>query len=179
MLRFIYLLSIFLLSNSQQCLCLQYDYFWRDYIDGEVPRDAIVAGRNNNSENIYIGQAYVHKLGLATCEIFSGVKEVYVPMYGIQKVEDYIKILCGTQQNLYWMSTTSTSLPTLLLDHVAVIGGNEDGQNGKGTLYVGRIHFNGELKIGKIDTFNGTFIHFNNNMKEEHSNSYEILLLKK
>ncbi|XP_044260921.1 uncharacterized protein LOC123008923 [Tribolium madens] len=179
---FIYLLFIFLLSNNQQCLCLQYDYYWRDFIDGEVPRDAIVAGQNINNENIYIGQVYPKNWGLITAEIFAGVKEVYVPLDGIKKIDKNIKILCGTQQNLYWMLTNSSSLPSLLVDHIAVTGGYEYAQKGdrEGILYIGKLKYNGEYKIGKIVSFYrpNTFI-FNDNMAEIEASSYEVLLLQK
>ncbi|XP_044260902.1 uncharacterized protein LOC123008908 [Tribolium madens] len=182
MFSFIYLLFVFLLSNSQQCLCLQYDYYWRDFIGGEVPRDAIVAGQNIKNKNIYIGQAYVNKSGLITGEIFSGVTEVYIPMDGIQKIDKNIKILCGTQQNLYWMPTNGSSLSSLLVNHIAVTGGYEyaTGQDYQGILYIGRLKYNGEYKIGKIVSYYGpNMFLFNDNMSQVQVSSYEVLLLQK
>ncbi|XP_044263735.1 uncharacterized protein LOC123010718 [Tribolium madens] len=179
MLHFVFLLFLFL-SISRQCLCLQDDYYWRDYTDGEVPIDAVVGGKIADGKNVYIGQAYIENQGEVVCEIFDGIKEVYVPTRDniIQKIEDNIKILCGPQQNLYWVPTDSNNVHTLLANNSGVHGGHQDGQ---GKINIGRININGGSKIGKIDTFYKTDVtmFYNNNLKEESAMSYEILLYKK
>ncbi|XP_044265865.1 uncharacterized protein LOC123012118 [Tribolium madens] len=179
MLRFTFLLFPFLLSIIPQCLSLQADYFWRDYTNGEVPLDAVVGGKLANGKNVYIGQAYIAHQGEVICEIFDGIKKVYVPAFQdvVQKIEKNVKILCGPQQNLYWVPTDSKNVHTLLVSNIGVRGGHEDG---KGEINIGRININGGSKIGKIDTyFNTVPMYYNNNLREESTMSYEILLYKK
>nr|XP_015837640.1 PREDICTED: uncharacterized protein LOC107398348 isoform X2 [Tribolium castaneum] len=91
MLGFKHLPLIFLLSYTRQYLCLQENYYWRQYT-GDVPEDAVVGGEDINSKNIYIGQAYVKNGGLIVCQIFPGIKQVYVPFGGIKTVEANIKV---------------------------------------------------------------------------------------
>ncbi|XP_044263432.1 uncharacterized protein LOC123010533 [Tribolium madens] len=178
MLRFRVLSLIYLLlSNSHQYLCLQEDYYWRQYT-GEVPKDAVVGGQDINHKDVYIGQAYVKNEGLFVVQIFADRKEIYAPIKGMKKIEgNIIKILCGPQENFYWISVNSSNLHLQLLHQHAVIGGHEDRS---GVLNIGRISYEGETKIGKINSFNvgNALFFFNRNQKEEHVNSYEILLYK-
>ncbi|XP_044262490.1 uncharacterized protein LOC123009958 [Tribolium madens] len=178
MLRFTILSLIYLLlSNSHQYLCLQKDYYWRQYT-GEVPKDAVVGGQDINHKDIYIGQAYVKNEGLIVAQIFPDRKEVYAPIKGIKKIEgNIIKILCGPQENFYWIPVNSGNLHLQLIDQHAVIGGHEDGH---GLINIGRISYEGETKIGKINSFNAgnALFFFNKYQNEEHINSYEILLYK-
>ncbi|XP_044264191.1 uncharacterized protein LOC123011011 [Tribolium madens] len=180
MLRFTFLLFVFLLSISRQCICLQDYYYWRDYTNGEVPIDAVIGGKIEDGRNVYIGQAYIQNQGEVVCEIFDGVREVYVPIRNdiVQKVEENIRILCGPQQNLYWVPTDSKNVHKLLVNNIGVRGGHEDGD---GEINIGRININGGFKIGKIDTYYESDVpmFYNNNLKEESAMSYEILLYKK
>jgi hypothetical protein len=60
------------------------DYYWREYT-GVIPRDAVAGGANINGEQVYIAQAYVKNHGLIPGQINAGVKEVWVPIDGVQK----------------------------------------------------------------------------------------------
>ncbi|XP_044265864.1 uncharacterized protein LOC123012121 [Tribolium madens] len=181
MLQITLFLFISLFSN---CLCLQDDYYWRDYTNGEVPSDAIVGGQNSEGLNIYIGQAYIHGKGNIVTEIFSGIQEVYATTGtgvgpGIVKTTEAIKILCGPGQNLYWTRTNRNTVHSLLVNHDAVIGGYQLYTNTtRGTLNIGR-HI-AHNKIGRIDTFNlYPYLYFNNNTQEDFETTFEILLYTK
>ncbi|XP_044271167.1 uncharacterized protein LOC123015484 [Tribolium madens] len=179
MLQLTHLLFIFLFGN---CLCFQDDYYWREYTDGEVPVDAIVGGQNSEGINIYIGQAYIKDRGIIVTEIFAGIQEVYVPMSGeAVKTAEVIKILCGPEQNLYWASTNSTSVHSLLVNRDAVIGGHEYGKkdsDAHGILHIGKNK--AQNKIGKIPIFEkDPQFYFSDNLKESTATTFEILLYKK
>jgi hypothetical protein len=66
-------------------------YGWREYT-GEVPEDAIVGGKDSNGTGIYIGQAYVRNMGLVVVQITPGVREVFAPIHGVEKIDKYIKV---------------------------------------------------------------------------------------
>ncbi|KYB25002.1 hypothetical protein TcasGA2_TC031416 [Tribolium castaneum] len=177
MFRFSFLSLIYLLSNySPQYLCLQENYYWRQYT-GDVPKDAVVGGQDINHKNIYIGQAYVQNEGLIVAQIFPKIREVYAPINGIKKIQNHIKILCGPYENFYWASANSSKLHLQLIGQHAVIGGHEDGH---GVINIGRISYEGETKIGKINSFRTetAAFFFNKNQKEAFVNSYEILLYR-
>jgi hypothetical protein len=71
--------------------CTDANYYWREYT-GKIPPDAVVGGADINGENVYIGQAYVKNSGLIPAQINAGVKEVYAPIKGAQKVDRHIKV---------------------------------------------------------------------------------------
>ncbi|RZC38604.1 DUF3421 domain containing protein, partial [Asbolus verrucosus] len=159
---------------SIQVLAQKEDYYWQDY-DGCIPTDAIVGGQDSNGTNIYIGQVYVRSKGLMVAQINVGDTEVYAAINGIQKVDSNIKILCGNQENFYWMESNCTVLHDMLENRTAVLGGHEDYE---GDINIGRVEYEGETRIGKVNTFqlNGdSFFFFNNDGEEKLLKSYEIL----
>ncbi|KAJ3636629.1 hypothetical protein MTP99_000153 [Tenebrio molitor] len=153
-------------------------YYWREYT-GEVPEDAIVGGKDSNGKNIYIGQAYIRNEGLLVVQITPGVRQVFAPSHGVKKTDKYVKILCGPQEKVYWMSSTPSNIHLDLIDKHAVVGGHEDGW---GYMSIGRINYQGDIKIGKINTFSieEPYLYFIGNGKERTvSNSYQILMYNK
>jgi hypothetical protein len=84
-------LFLLLLVPLTSCQDSTADYYWREYT-GVIPRDAIAGGANINGEQIYIGQAYVKNSGFIPAQINAGVKEVYVPISGVQKIDERIKV---------------------------------------------------------------------------------------
>jgi hypothetical protein len=88
------------------------------------------------------------------------------------------QILCGSQQKVYWMSTSSFSLHSTLIGKHAIIGGHE---YCCGYTSIGRISHNGEVKIGKINSFalETPYFYFDNNGEEgKGKNRYRILMYK-
>jgi hypothetical protein len=76
------------------------------------------------------------------------------------------------------MSSKPRNLQLDLIDKHAVIGGHEDGS---GYMSIGRINYQNEVKIGKINSFlvNGAYLYFNNNGVEGIvKSSYQILMYK-
>ena len=66
-------------------------YYWRDYA-GTIPQDAVLGGRNEHGDKIYIGQAYVPNVGLIVSEIYKGLDEVEIPYHGIETIDSNIKV---------------------------------------------------------------------------------------
>ncbi|RZC33801.1 DUF3421 domain containing protein [Asbolus verrucosus] len=154
---------------------LQENYYWREYT-GYVPPDAIAGGKDINGDDIYIGQAYIRGEGLMVVQIYPGTREIQAAIKGVKKVDKYTKILCGPLQNFSWLTVTSSNLHLVLLNKHAVIGGHEDGQ---GQINIGRISYEGETKIGKVNSFvvgDASFRFADNNDREPVVKSYEILL---
>jgi hypothetical protein len=84
-------LFLLLLVPLSFCQDSTVDYYWREYT-GIIPRDAVAGGPNINSKQVYIGQAYVKNSGFIPAQINAGVKEVYVPISGVQKIDERIKV---------------------------------------------------------------------------------------
>jgi hypothetical protein len=84
-------LHLLLLLLIPLASCTDANYYWREYTEN-IPPDALVGGADINGENVYMGQAYVKNSGLIPVQIKAGVKEVYAPMKGAQKVDRYIKV---------------------------------------------------------------------------------------
>ncbi|RZC34221.1 CKS, FR47, and/or Acetyltransf 1 domain containing protein [Asbolus verrucosus] len=151
-------------------------YYWRDYT-GSIPADAVVGGKDINSRDIYIGQAYDRSMGLIAVQINPGEKEVAIPLNGVvRKVHNHVKILCGPLNNFYWLAANATALNSIVGSKQPVIGGHVDGG---GQLNIGRISYRSETKIGRILAYNvgKAFFYFHNDGKEgANVNSYEILL---
>ncbi|RZC33802.1 uncharacterized protein BDFB_010403 [Asbolus verrucosus] len=167
---------VFSLLIIAQVCALQEDYFWREYT-GSIPEDAVVGGNDINGNDVYIGQAYVKNEGLVVVQIYPGVKEVYAPMKGIKKVDAYIKILCGPRENFYWRPVNSSNLHLSLINKRAVVGGHEDGM---GQIGIGRVSHEGEIKIGKVNSFSpeSAYFYFNDKGTERLLLSCEMLLYR-
>jgi hypothetical protein len=158
--------------------CTDANYYWREYA-GNIPPDALVGGADINGENVYMGQAYVKNSGLIPVQIKAGVKEVYAPMKGAQKVDRYIKILCGALEDFAWVPTNATDLHLELLNRQVVTGGHEDET---GRVVVGRIGFDGGTQIGKINTFpvgKSYFRWVDVHKKEREVTTYDVLVYQK
>jgi hypothetical protein len=168
--------AIFVLFSCQISYSVR-DYYWREYT-GEIPIDAIVGGKDANGKGIYIGQAYVHYEGLVVVQITPGVRRVSATMHGIKHIDKYVKILCGSQEKVYWMSTNPKNLQLDLIDKHAIIGGHG---YCCGSTSIGRINYHGEVKIGKINSYSldTPYFYFNNNgVEEKVKTSYQILMYK-
>jgi hypothetical protein len=66
-------------------------YYWREYTGG-IPVDAIVGGKDYNGKHIFIGQAYIRNKGLVVVQITPGVRQVFAPIYGVKKIDKYVKV---------------------------------------------------------------------------------------
>lgn len=68
------------------------DYFWREYTGGIIPADAVRGGSDINGQDTYIGQAYIKNRGIIVVQIHSEIREVLVPISGVVKTSQYIKV---------------------------------------------------------------------------------------
>ncbi|KAH0820345.1 hypothetical protein GEV33_002446 [Tenebrio molitor] len=157
--------AIFVLFSCQISYSVR-DYYWREYT-GEIPIDAIVGGKDANGKGIYIGQAYVHYEGLVVVQITPGVRRVSATMHGIKHIDKYVKILCGSQEKVYWMSTNPKNLQLDLIDKHAIIGGHG---YCCGSTSIGRINYHGEVKIGVYEYET----HINNQRKDANGKNIYI-----
>ncbi|GJQ73002.1 hypothetical protein Trydic_g1639 [Trypoxylus dichotomus] len=116
------------------------DFFWRDYVHGDIPCDAIEA-----SSGRYIGQAYHNGNMVAT--IYPHSDAAIIEMGGKKGITDNVKIFCSNQpQNLFW-EKVNFDKPYDGQMKDAVKGGY---QANEFTLFIGKALHQGEWKIGKI-----------------------------
>ncbi|RZC34220.1 hypothetical protein BDFB_003909 [Asbolus verrucosus] len=158
-----------------QASSLQEDYYRRHYI-GSIPEDAIIGGKNAEGSDVYIGQVYDRNVGLIAVQINPGVKEVIIPIFDkIRKASKHISILCGSQDDFYWLRANASDLHLTLLEKHAVNGGHIDNY---GEISIGRISQEGETKIGIVVSYNvgNAYFIYNNDGVEKRVPSYEILV---
>ncbi|GJQ72998.1 hypothetical protein Trydic_g1635 [Trypoxylus dichotomus] len=116
------------------------DFFWRDYVHGDIPCDAIEA-----STGRYIGQAYHNGNMVAT--IYPHSDAAIIEMWGKKSIRNNVKIFCSNQpQNLYW-EKVNFNKPYDGQMKDAVKGGYLEKQF---DLFIGKALHEGEWKIGKV-----------------------------
>lgn len=87
-----------------------------------------------------------------------------------------MQILCGFQNDFKWVPANSTDFHTIVLQKEPIIGGYHDGRS---FMHIGRIHLNGETKIGKVDSFrlgDALFFCVDRNLVVQSATSYEVLV---
>ncbi|GJQ73000.1 hypothetical protein Trydic_g1637 [Trypoxylus dichotomus] len=138
---FIYLSALILVTalNADVEAVVQ-DFFWRDYIHGDIPCDAIEAAPGR-----YIGQAYYNGHTVAT--IYPHSDAAIIEMRGKRGIKDNVKIFCSNQpQNLYW-EKVNFNQPYDGQMKDAVKGGYQENDY---TLFIGKTLLFGEWTIGKV-----------------------------
>ncbi|RZC41469.1 DUF3421 domain containing protein [Asbolus verrucosus] len=128
----------------------------------------------------YIGQAYIHKLGIFVAQIYPGKKEVEAAAYGVKKTSMNIKILCVSNKNNFeWVPTNHTHFHVDMTDKIPVIGGFDFNGN-KGMVHIGKVHFQGFLKVGEITSYllENAQLHFPHNSAELSAKFYHVLVLR-
>ncbi|KAF7280917.1 hypothetical protein GWI33_005383 [Rhynchophorus ferrugineus] len=149
------------------------DYYWRDYT-GVIPWDAYSPGKAGNGEPIYIGQGFLKKHpGVYPIVIQQG-KPLRVPILGSHTPDTFVQILCSPYpQSFKWMQMNATHLHLISADIHLVRGGVEDGN----WLNIGRITYQGEMKIGKVlgGHLGNAEFWFLHGTEEKMVKSYEVL----
>ncbi|XP_076667442.1 uncharacterized protein LOC143368523 isoform X2 [Andrena cerasifolii] len=113
------------------------DVCWCDASGGMVPPAAVEGGKDE--ETLFVGRAY-HEGALIPGKVKPGHSVCYVAWGGEEHGKTDYQVLCGC--NPVWAPTSGNNIP-----HKAIPGGEtEDGE----TLYVGRVHHEGTLTIGKV-----------------------------
>ncbi|RZC14261.1 DUF3421 domain containing protein, partial [Asbolus verrucosus] len=155
------------------------DYYWRNY-NGVVPKDALPGGKDNRGRNTYIGQVYMHENGLFICEIYPGIQQVEVQCYGVQKVDAGIKILCTQSKNSFmWLPTSAATFHVDSINRHVVVGGNNyRAKQNSGVLNIGRVMFDGALKVGAVTGHNvgAAVMYFAHKNKQQSTQVYETLV---
>lgn len=81
--------SIFFLYSF---ICLLLDYHWRDYF-GKTPKDALIAGKDLQNNNLYIGQV-LYQDKLIVGKISKGDRKIYFEFLDVEYSTDkHVKVL--------------------------------------------------------------------------------------
>ncbi|GJQ71935.1 hypothetical protein Trydic_g3044 [Trypoxylus dichotomus] len=116
------------------------NYYWRDYVDGRIPCDAL-QGPNGK----FIGQVYYGEqiLPADVCPI----KQLAIAeRCGKQIVDENIKILCTPNPEAFiWQPIDFDSVTEDEMKNV-IKGGSQDGYD----LFIGKAFHEGDWKIGKV-----------------------------
>jgi hypothetical protein len=67
------------------------DYYWRDF-SSEISKDAVPGGKDAAGKQTYIGQTYIHNLGVFVMQITPGVTNPDFAAYGVKKPGPVIKV---------------------------------------------------------------------------------------
>ncbi|GJQ72154.1 hypothetical protein Trydic_g3248 [Trypoxylus dichotomus] len=137
MLAFIYLITSSALIASAVEIP---DVYWREYIDGHIPEDAVFV-----ETGIYVGQLPMN--GILPATIYSSQRKAVSECF-TKRVEatEGVKILCTTNsERLQWKYVNIANLNKSHLGKL-VRGGIEEGQ----ILYIGKIFHEGQWKVGKV-----------------------------
>nr|XP_012150292.1 PREDICTED: uncharacterized protein LOC100878241 isoform X4 [Megachile rotundata] len=110
---------------------------WCDASGGMIPPAAVEGGKDD--EPLYVGRAY-HEGALLPGKVKPGHSVCYVAWGGSEHGKSEYQVLCDC--NPQWVPTSGNNIPPN-----AIPGGEtEDGE----PLYVGRVHHEGTLTIGKV-----------------------------
>ncbi|CAG9764549.1 unnamed protein product [Ceutorhynchus assimilis] len=142
-------------------------YYWVDtFAHGATPSTAIHGGYDIDGTQIYVGRAF-HEGDWLPAKVMPEKNVAYVAYNGQEHAKDRYQVLC--EQRFDWVPSSGGHVPP-----GAVEGGRtSDGE----TLYVGRVHHEGSLTVGKVHPSHGAcYIPFGG--REIGNDSYEILVLR-
>ncbi|GJQ73019.1 hypothetical protein Trydic_g1654 [Trypoxylus dichotomus] len=118
------------------------NYYWRDYVFGDIPYDAIEIADDGK----YIGQAYVDG-GLLPVTIYPHHDFAIGELFGKVVINDNIQILCTSEpSSLYWDSVDFTKPAGGQLKNTIIGGFYKNDFN----YFIGKIYHDGEWKVGKV-----------------------------
>ncbi|XP_076637383.1 uncharacterized protein LOC143349763 isoform X4 [Colletes latitarsis] len=110
---------------------------WCDAAGGMVPPNAVEGGRDE--EPLFVGRAR-HEGALLPGKVKPSHSVCYVAWGGQEHGKSEYQVLCNI--NITWMPTSENNIPPSAVP----AGETEDGE----TLYVGRVHHEGTVTIGKV-----------------------------
>jgi len=142
-------------------------YYWVDtFSHGGVPSTAIHGGHDIDGTQIFVGRAF-HEGDWLPAKVIPSKSVAYVAYGGGEHAKDQYQVLC--EQRFDWEPSSGGHVPP-----GAVEGGRtSDGE----ALYVGRVHHDGALTVGKVHPSHGMcYIPFDG--REIGHPSYEILVLR-
>ncbi|KAL1505518.1 hypothetical protein ABEB36_005066 [Hypothenemus hampei] len=141
-------------------------YYWVDtYARGFVPTTALLGGHDIDGANIYVGRAF-HEGDWLPAKVIPDKQVAYVAYNGSEHAKDHFQVLC--EQRFDWVPASGGQVPP-----GAVEGGRADGE----TLYIGRVHHDGAITVGKVHPSHGVcYVPFDG--REVPHEAYEILVLR-
>nr|XP_015838477.1 PREDICTED: uncharacterized protein LOC103314143 isoform X1 [Tribolium castaneum] len=173
------LVSFFLLLLRLISVHCDIGYYWRDFSNSKIPKDAFPAGKDLNGKNTYIGQTLLHTFGFFVMHIIPFSKQNTVGFYSVVKPSPVQKILCSKNHDKFsWYPTSAKTFHLDTTEKHAVIGGYDHVDASRGMLHVGRVMFDGSIKIGSVKGYalqNAELLFSSNNVIKTAS-SYEVLL---
>ncbi|XP_014612835.1 PREDICTED: uncharacterized protein LOC106791603 isoform X2 [Polistes canadensis] len=122
------------LDTGSQC--------WCDAAGGMIPPGAVEGGRDD--EPLFVGRAH-HEGALLPGKVKPSHSVCYVPWGGAEHGKTDYQVLCGCQPS--WVSVSGGNIPA----NAIPAGETEDGE----PLFVGRVHHEGTLSIGKVQASHG------------------------
>ncbi|GJQ86096.1 hypothetical protein Trydic_g15252 [Trypoxylus dichotomus] len=125
---------------SSSCCSKSPNYFWRDYVDGNIPCDALPG-----PDGKFIGQVcYDGKI--LPPQITANYRSAIAERYGKRIIRENIKILCTFNPEDFIWEPINFAYATEDQMRNAVKGGSQSGYD----LFVGKACHEGEWKIGKV-----------------------------
>lgn len=114
------------------------EFCWCQISDGVIPPTAVEGG-NDGGEPLYVGRAN-HEGALLPGKVKPSHTVCYVAWGGGEHAKSEYEILCDCTPG--WVPTSGNNIPS----NAIPAGQTEDGES----LYVGRVHHEGTLTIGKV-----------------------------
>ncbi|XP_017886266.1 uncharacterized protein LOC108628686 isoform X2 [Ceratina calcarata] len=114
------------------------EFCWCQVSDGIIPPSAVEGG-NDGGEPLYVGRAN-HEGAMLPGKVKPGHSVCYVAWGGGEHAKSEYEVLCGCTPA--WVPTSGNNIPS----NAIPAGETEDGES----LFVGRVHHEGTLTIGKI-----------------------------
>lgn len=137
---------------------------WVKACNGNIPKGAVIAGREANWTKLYIARAS-HKGGLHPGKVRPEFRAAYIPWGGIEESIECYEVFVG---NGRWVQVKDGNVPS-----GAIKAGYES--DGIPPLYIARAYYRGGLHPGKIrKEFGGAYIPWGG--KEVKVNPYEVLV---
>ncbi|CAH1967109.1 unnamed protein product [Acanthoscelides obtectus] len=168
------------------------DCYWRQYLDGEIPSDAVQAGHDMLQRPTYIGQALVYTVAFNQT-IYAEVpfnlnpftETQFLGVGGPIAVQSHIKILCcASEKSVEWVRTTPERIFFDLANRKPVLGGQQLHLEEpiKHDLLIGRTLPSKEQIVGKILMNNADHVIFyyvnGSNTAMLRVSPYEVLVYK-
>ncbi|RZC36466.1 hypothetical protein BDFB_014844 [Asbolus verrucosus] len=107
--------------------------------------------------------------------------EVKVPGYGVSTINRLIKLLCTHEiARFSWMRTNAENFHADMINKHPVVGGYDHVEN-KGVMNIGRVMYQGILKIGNVAAYysENVRLYFPHNDQEKNTRVYEVLIYDK
>ena len=121
-------------------------YYWRIF-NGQIPSDALIAGKDKDGLPIYIGQV-LYNDKLLPAKIYTNDRLAYFAWNSEQSTDKNVKILCTPYPERFSWAQTKKNEIHMLINQYIISGGHESNY----VLYIGRAFYNYETTVGRVRT---------------------------